>query len=508
MDTALRLCGNVNCALPADRPKLLRCNACKQSAYCSRACQLESRTNGHRLGCIMLQTAAGSRRAGDQLSAEISMRLETVRTLCDAQSELGDNELGKMQVLLLADADVMHTMPGKERECGFLYSVLARKHRRHHNLCEADHFFLLAKNMADRIRPHDSFLKFKYFYYRDFAKSCVAMGRTTQAVVLFEECLVLQAQMPVPVPKYQQEILSCLARSHLNLGAYTSSIDMVKKAHAVVVVVVGLVALAELSQDNVAMTCKHMRIRAQCHLALREYKKALFYFALLLHYATCNKNCEEAMHAHMGISTTIWAQTRWRANELELQGAGQNNASCIKGTPLRAYCERLQRALYWLRQNSPFPEIFTSVEMLRLHTDTMLRAAFLQYDLFRYLRPAIPTPGPPHEFEVMALKNLKGFLDSQLKVGPKFCDYCQQTRHDEDEMLMCSGCGVARFCSRQHQIMSSARLGTRTGRCVVRHKVLCKLLQQYKTFLQNTSPDSAQIWLDTQRAFLNTEAVY
>jgi len=503
MDTALRLCGNVNCASPADRPKLLRCTACKQSAYCSKACQLESRSNGHRLGCRMLKTAAGSRRASNELSAAITRRLETARTLCDAKN---DTELGKMQEQLLADADVMHTMPGKERECGFLYSVLAKKHLRYNNLCEADHLLLLAKNMADRTRPHGSLLKFKFIYYRDFAKSCVAMGRTKQAVVLFEECLVLQAQMPVSVPRYQQDILSCLARCHLNLGAYTRSLDMVKQAHAVVVV--GLGALVELPPDNAAMACKHMRIRAQCHLALREYKKALFYFALLLHYATRNTNCEETMHARMGISTTIWAQTRWHANVLELQGAGQNSASCLKGTPLRAYCERLQRSLYWLKQNSPFPDIFTSVEMLRLHTDTLLRAAFLQYDLFRYLRPAILSPGLPHEYEVMALKNLRVFLDSQLKVGPKFCDYCHQTRHDQDEMLMCSGCGVARFCNKEHQTMSSARLGTRTGRCVVRHKVLCKLLQQYKIFLQNTTPDSAQIWLDIQRAFLNTEAVY
>jgi len=348
-------------------------------------------------------------------------------------------------------------------------------------------------------------LKFKYIYYRDFAKSCAAMGRTTQAVVLFEECLILQAQMPVSVPRYQQEILSCLALCHLNVGAYALSIDMVKKAHSVMVV---LGATAEPSQDNAAMGCRHIRIRAQCHLALREYRQALFYFALLLHYATRNKICKETIHARMGISTTIWAQTRWRANELELQGAGQNSAPCVKGTPLRVYCERLQRSLYWLRQNSPFPDIFTSVETLQLHTNTLLRAAFLQYDLFRYLRPAIPTPGLPHKYEVMALKNLKGFLDSQLKVGPKFCDYCHQTRHDEDEMLMCSGCGVARFCNKQHQIMSSDRLGTRTGRCVVRHKVLCKLLQQYKISLKNTTPDSAQIWLDIQRAFLNTEAVY
>jgi len=163
----------------------------------------------------MLQTAAGSRRASEQLSATITMQLETAQTLCDAKNH---TKLSKMQELLLADANVMHTMPGKERECGFIYSVLAKKHLRYNNLCEADHLFLLAKNMANQTRPHDSFFKFKYIYYRDFAKSCAAVGRTTQAVVLFEECLVLQAQMPVLVPRYQQEILSCLCPGALMMN--------------------------------------------------------------------------------------------------------------------------------------------------------------------------------------------------------------------------------------------------------------------------------------------------
>ena len=273
---------------------------------------------------------------------------------------------------------------------------------------------------------------------------------------------------------------------------------------------------------------------AQCHLALRQFDKALLFFRLLWYYARTRGSTEHTLQAHLGMGTTLWAQARLRL-DTEMGNdsgggaaarGGAGGAALLKRKSLGRFVRSLQIARFWLAKNSPPPPVIHQIKELQLYADSSLRTAFVEYDMVRHRLPgflasqAAPDGGvgvgPVLSPAQRGITSFREFVKSQIITGRSYCQYCHHTRNDEDEMLMCSGCGVARFCSREHQSMCSDKLGARTGRHVVPHRRVCALLRQFKKISQSPAEptDGAAVvelfraYQEGEREFLARGGIY
>lgn len=83
-----------------------------------------------------------------------------------------------------------------------------------------------------------------------------------------------------------------------------------------------------------------------------------------------------------------------------------------------------------------------------------------------------------------ALASLKEYLSWRVEVGRSMCDGCGQTRCEDVPMLVCSGCGVARFCSKYHQKMASKSVLAGGNLFMGRHKHICGLLGKWRNVVK------------------------
>jgi tetratricopeptide (TPR) repeat protein len=90
-----------------------------------------------------------------------------------------------------------------------------------------------------------------------------------------------------------------------------------------------------------------------------------------------------------------------------------------------------------------------------------------------------------------ALVYLKEHLSWSVQRGRDWCGGCDQLRGEDTQMLTCSGCRVARFCSADHQKMASKK-GALGGDLIRgRHKDICGVLGKWRKVVKDgVSPDS------------------
>jgi len=185
----------------------------------------------------------------------------------------------------------------------------------------------------------------------------------------------------------------------------------------------------------------------------------------------------------------------------------------LKRTSHSRFVRSLQVARFWLSKNFPPPPFIHTIKALQLYSDTRLRIAFVEYDMVRHRLAGLSGSKAAAQHPVvspaqLAITSFRDYINSQFMTGRSYCQYCHHTRNDQDSMLMCTGCGVVRFCSREHQIMCSDKLGARTGRHVVPHRRVCALLQQFKKISEGSAAAPADIgvaWLELYRVYKEGE---
>ena len=68
---------------------------------------------------------------------------------------------------------------------------------------------------------------------------------------------------------------------------------------------------------------------------------------------------------------------------------------------------------------------------------------------------------------------------------------CGQTRGEDTPILTCSGCGVAKFCSADHQKMASKKAALGGNMLIGRHKDICGVLRKWREVVKDgVAPDS------------------
>ena len=90
-----------------------------------------------------------------------------------------------------------------------------------------------------------------------------------------------------------------------------------------------------------------------------------------------------------------------------------------------------------------------------------------------------------------AVAHLQEYLSCIVQGGRNLCSGCWQIRGAETPMLKCSGCRVARFCSKSHQKMASNKAAHGGSLWTGRHKDMCGVLGRWREVVKcGAAPDS------------------
>ena len=170
-------------------------------------------------------------------------------------------------------------------------------------------------------------------------------------------------------------------------------------------------------------------------------------------------------NAALNMGVVLWAQARVQHGDT----AGSNTPAAHvvrgcgpflwQGRPA-AYIDSMCNVKHWLE---------TALNLAQTH-------GFNDEKEFALLNLTFLAVDEGNEEEALGL--LKQFLRSQVVNALGRCTGCSQRRGEEAPMLTCSGCGVAKFCSQDHQKMASKK--DRSLRKAVRHKDVCPLLKKWR----------------------------
>ena len=265
---------------------------------------------------------------------------------------------------------------------------------------------------------------------------------------------------------------------------------------------------------------------AQSNRGLCNFNRALLLQKILWHYARVKKLKDFVYLAQSGIATVIYERAHHQKAKLLTQPQYAVNAEysgCLPG-----FTTSLKQATKWYIKDPN--------NIGGLYASTFLQLAFIYHDLakhngtlqhekiFTTLTPQqrqaetmalFPVPKTTlsanmHELsEILAIHMasehntyLMKYLQQLAGNGHKKCSFCEQCRSANDTLLTCTGCGVVRFCNKEHQKMASKRMSTFSGRYVIRHHSVCKLLRHYVKFLTDNSVENTHAYLTQQRLFL------
>ena len=521
------LCDNIHCLVASDDVhdtyvvclpgvSINQCVACKQSKYCSKTCQREAWTNGHRFSCQqLLAKAAGKRPARRKMFDGIEKRMKLAIQL-DTENKLV--ELGNMQDSLLGDADALLTNSKNEFLIFRIYDMLARVHQKNKNVHEFHRFNLMTKYIADRMDDSACAKVYKTTAYISVGQTTLVLGRASESILLHTACLEFCKEYP----NEQRHVWTKRAHAYMELGQYETCIKQIQHAICFPVSSSSMVT-PNLPRKNVEIA-NQLILLAQSNRGLGNYNRALLFQKILWYYARVKKLKEFVYLAQSGIATVIYE----RAHHQQAKLLAQHAVNAHYGGCLPGFATSLKQATKWYIKDPN--------NIGGLYASTFLQLAFIYHDLAKHsgtpqheeifttlaaqqrqAEELVSSPVAKNSLsantddlsEVLAIHMasehntyLMKYLQQLLENGHKKCSFCEQCRSANDTLLTCTGCGVVRFCNKQHQKMASKRMSTFSGRYVIRHHSVCKLLRHYVMFINKNSVQNTHAYLKEQRLFL------
>jgi len=489
--------------------------------------------SGHRFSCERLLAKADCKKnARKKMFDAIQKRFDIATKLDQTNDHV---KLNAMEETLLGDADALLTNPQNEFIIFRIYDMLARLHQCNKNMYEFHRLNMMKKYIVDRMDDSPRNNVFKTTAYISVGQSCLIMGKVAQSIVIHTKCTDFCKEY---LNEQRHLWLKC-AHGYFELGEYQECINQIKYAITIPVSTFDMIT-QNLPTKHVE-TASQLLLFAQCHLALRNYNRALIFHKLLWHYSTVKDLKDFIYSGKNGIATVIFARAKYNytqqrqtstllAPQESLSDAPQQIAETQDS--MSSFSHSLQKARIWYLKDS--------LENGGLYVSTFLRLAFLYHDIaqskgmgmqdniFQKLTveegkvEKIALSEMTHDAlthdaltdkvynlaETMAVhmesehnKYLMKYLKQQVRTGRTMCCFCEQSRHENDTILMCSGCGVVRFCNKEHQKLAAKSASAYSGRYVVTHKKICKLLNAFVQYCYDKSLENTHSYLKEQRVF-------
>jgi len=529
---AMFVCGNIRClvasedindtcvrSLPA--VTMMQCSACKQSKYCSQTCQREAMTNGHRFSCQkLLQNPTGDKKLRKAMFAGIEKRLGVAIKLAKQRKLV---ELGDMQDSLLGDTDALLTNANNEFLIFRIYDMLALVHQKNKNMSQYHRFNLMAKYIADRMPDSESSRMCKTCAYIGVGQTFLVLGDPAKSILIYTASLDFCRENS----NERRHILTKRAHGYMDLGQYKMCIQQIKDA---ICIPVTNVSSSNAVTPNLPLKyveiADQLMMLAQSFRGLGNFNRALLLQKIMWHYCHVKKMKKFVYIAQSGIATVLYERALHQ--KARLLAHPQQAVHVVYSGCLLGFSTSLKQAIWWYIKD---PDHIGG-----LYASTFLQLAFIYHDLAKHnrtLQPErmfkrltlqeqqtdkmalFPVPATMDSANMQELSEilavhmasehntyLMKYLKQVLENGHKKCSFCEQCRSAKDTLLTCTGCGVVRFCNKRHQEMASKRMSTFSGRYVIRHHSVCKLLHYYAMFIDNNSVKNTYVYITEQQLFL------
>jgi tetratricopeptide (TPR) repeat protein len=529
---AMFLCGNIRCLVASQDTNdtcvpslpgviMKQCSVCKESKYCSKTCQREAMTNGHRFSCQkLLKGATGKEKSRKEMFAGIEKRL-AVATKLAKQNKLV--ELGDLEDSLLGDTDALLTNANNEFLIFRIYDMLALVHHKNKNISQHHRFNLMAKYIADRMPDSECGRMCKTCAYIGVGRTFLVLGDPAQSILIYTACLDFCKEHG----NEQRHILTKRAQAYMDLGQYTTCIQEIKDAISIPV--------TNVSSSNAVtsnLPLKYVEIAdqltmlAQSFRGLGNFNRALLLQKILWHYCHVKKMKKFVYSAQSGIATVLYERALHQ--KARLLAHPHQAIQVVYSGCLLSFTTSLKQAIWWYIKD---PD-----KIGGLYASTFLQLAFIYHDIAKHnatLQPErmfkrltlqekqtdkmalFPVPATMLSANMQELSEilaihmasehntyLMKYLEHVLENGHKKCSFCEQCRSANDTLLTCTRCGVVRFCNKHHQKMASMRMSTFSGRYVIRHHSICNLLRYYVMFIDNNSVENTYAYITEQQLFL------
>ena len=473
-------CGNTACGKALSVP-LMQCSKCKAEAYCCKACQTAAWKAGHKHKCgapgqgvavAQLRRAARggaqleAARAPAGLTAQQNRLVARLFELQEAKDWLGVVGLEKEALALArggqpAATSVILNVLGLGFENTGDYGRARELHEQDRSISETlgdragvagacSNLGNCYESTGDYGRARELHEQAEALWEalgdrRGVARACGSLGNCYyhtgdygRARALYEQCRTISEGLG----DREKVARACsgLGNCYYRTGDYARAREMHEQHRA----------MAEALGDRagVATACGNL---GNCCLSTGDYGRAISYFTEQYNMAKemQDERCQAKAALGMGVALRleIRASVRGRA-------AGASELPAPRASASACSDDGVREAEKWLQ---------TALDLG--HTAARLHLAQLAFYAGH---------------EASAVEHLQNHLAWCVESGRNHCAGCSQRRGEDEQMLTCGGCRVARFCSVEHQKMASKSVAAGGSVFEGRHRDVCALLGKWR----------------------------
>lgn len=444
------------CARCAGRVRgaLLRCGACAGPVYCDKACQIMA-WSGHKRACRAVCAAERERAAAADLLRHVQAQHAASAAAAEKvlaamkQCSLREDHAGALAMEAAVLEEAMPVLHGNDVVLASAF--LARAHCAVGSFHRATELFESARTAIENV-PRSNALK---GVYGTLALCYTGVGRYAEAMELQQ--LVLDAHRTNERergdsagewrrPDEAAETMGCISDIYMAMGRYSDAERWRRDAMAVPG------CTEPLSEQ---FQCRCLGQLGRYYAAQNNVARAYALYDRQAVLASRINYPEMKAQAVLGMGVARWAEARAAGASASVLPPGQHADTLFSMIPSIL---------------SVYPPASHLVETRRetIRHNALLYTAFTRFDA--------------GDDDDGAIETLEALLDMICDSARAQCLFCAQIRRDEGvagvELLTCTGCRTARFCSVACQRLASEHASVASGRFVVRHKDLCPLLAE------------------------------
>jgi len=287
-----------------------------------------------------------------------------------------------------------------------------------------------------------------------------SLGQYEKAVRLYEEARTIEQEEGVYLGVQCNNLGNC----HFQLDHFQQAFGLYEEAR-----------MFAQEAGNREYECTLWGSLGRCQTALFNYEQAVACYKAQWSMAEELDLVDQQAVAALNLGVIIWAQARVEHFD--------NSAAPLPSAHARpaAYMDSTRNASQWFETALKLSMSPVSGDVhVKEMEDALLHLSFLAFDVGQ---------------EDDALDFLRQLLYAQMgslqRVGvgsQSSCRGCFQKGGKDVVMLVCSGCGIARFCNADHQKMASKKGELRSP---ARHKDMCLLLKKWQQVVEGNEAAEA-----------------
>ena len=446
------LCNAEGCSVVL-RVKRLWCSKCRITGYCSKSCQVSSWPSHKKL--------CGKKECCDTIRQEI-MHVNHGTYMYNVVIKLYQEAAwGEIIHKKNSIVDQLNSVCGSVDSYSNntrMSSMIGEAYHQTGDMVKAVYYYKLSKAITDRQGYPNTVLcrKDRYVAYQNLADIFKHLGEFVKSMSIYKEMEHMVANTRSQTSMAAKGMGDCF----YGMGEYQQAMScFLRTVHIV------------LLQEDPFYRKRYNVSIGNTWVAMRKYSRALNDFSgsykkdmNKTEQSRCFDELQGFTCMHYGIA--LWAYSR----ELKQLIYTQKTAEKTPGFLSR----QLDRYKFYLKDAE------STVGFIAKKLDIVGAVSSSSRSFVSYISLSYACVLYDNKKKDEAVQFLRMCLDTEILIGARTCKFCEQLKANDDVMLKCSECKVARFCNKFCQEGTYAkRMHPRMG-IMILHQHLCPLLKQWK----------------------------